>query len=240
MSTPRPGRVVALVQARMGSSRFPGKMLAPLAGRPLLAWVLERLKRARRLDALVLATTDLPRDAALVTLAQSLGVASFTGSESDVLGRFSQAARQFEADTVVRVCADNPFIDGAVVDELVDFFVASDCDYACNHLDRLGSGYADGFGAEILSATLLHRLDATCTDPRHREHVTIAVWDEGAPWRKAAPLAPPALAHPALRFDVDEPGHLAALEALAQRQGLGLNSSAAEVVAARLKDAVAA
>ena len=94
--------------------------------------------------------------------------------------------------------------------------------------------------AEILSAALLHRLDATCTDPRHREHVTIAVWDEGAPWRKAAPLAPPALAHPALRFDVDEPGHLAALEALAQRQGLGLNSSAAEVVAARLKDAVAA
>lgn len=221
----------------MGSSRFPGKMLAPLGGRPLLAWVLERLKQSRRLDALVLATTDLPRDAALVALARSVGVATFTGSESDVLGRFSQAARQFEADTVVRVCADNPFIDGAVVDALVDFYAASDCDYACNHLDRLGSRYADGFGAEILSAALLHRLASICTEARHREHVTVAVWDEGAPWRKAAPSAPAALAHPALRFDVDEPAHLEALEALAQRHGLTLASPAAEVVAARLRDA---
>ncbi len=236
MAARRPGHVVALVQARMGSSRFPGKMLAPLAGRPLLAWVLERLKQARRLDALVLATTDLPRDAALVELARSLGVATFTGSESDVLGRFARAARQFEADTVVRVCADNPFIDGAVVDQLVDFYAASDCDYACNHLDRLGSGYADGFGAEILSAALLHRLNELCTEPRHREHVSIAVWDEGAPWRKAAPKAPPALAHPELRFDVDEPGHLALLESLVQVHGLGLQSPAAAVVAARLKD----
>ncbi|HLO96218.1 MAG TPA: glycosyltransferase family protein [Burkholderiaceae bacterium] len=236
MSTPRPGRVVALVQARMGSSRFPGKMMSPLAGRPLLAWVLERLKRAHRLDALVLATTDLPRDVALVEQAQALGVATFTGSESDVLGRFAQAARRFEADTVVRVCADNPFIDGAVVDQLVDFYAAGDCDYACNHLDRLGSGFADGFGAEILSASLLHRLDANCTEPRHREHVTLAVWDEGAPWRKAVPKAPPALAHPELRFDVDEPAHLAGLQSLAERHGLDLHSPAAAVVAARLKD----
>lgn len=240
MDLKRPGRVVALVQARMGSSRFPGKMLAPLRGRPLLAWVLERLKSASRLDAVVLATSDLPRDAALVTLAQSLGVPTFTGSESDVLGRFSAAARQFEADTVVRVCADNPFIDGAVVDQLVDFYAGQDCDYACNHLDRLGSGFADGFGAEILSAALLHHLAATCTEPRHREHVTIAVWDEGAPWRKAAPPAPPALAHPALRFDVDEPSHLQALEVLAERHGLDLRSPAAAVVAARLKEAVPA
>ncbi len=240
MSERRPGRVVALVQARMGSSRFPGKMLAPLAGRPLLAWVLERLKQAHRLDALVLATTDLPRDATLVELAHELGVATFTGSESDVLGRFSQAAQQYEADTVVRVCADNPFIDGAVVDQLVDFYAGSDCDYACNHLDRLGSGYADGFGAEILSAALLHHLDAVCTEPRQREHVTIAVWDEGASWRKLAPPAPPALAHPALRFDVDEPGHLASLESLVLRHGLSLQSPAAEVVAARLSDLVPA
>ena len=237
-SPARPGRVVALVQARMGSSRFPGKMLAPLAGRPLLAWVLERLKRAQRLDALVLATTDLPRDAALVELARSLGVASFTGSESDVLDRFSQAARQFEADTVVRVCADNPFIDGAVVDALVDFYAASDCDYACNHLDRLGSGYADGFGAEILPAALLHRLAAECTDLRHREHVTLALWDEATRWardcRKTCPPAPAALAFPALRFDVDEPAHLQTLQSLVDDAGLSLDSPARDCVRALL------
>ena len=241
MSSPRsarPGRVVAVVQARMGSSRFPGKMMAPLAGRPLLAWVLERLKRAHRLDALVLATTDQPRDAALLGLAQALGVATFTGSESDVLGRFSGAARQFEADTVVRVCADNPFIDGAVVDQLVDFYAASDCDYACNHLDRLGSGYADGFGAEILPAALLHRLAAECAEPRHREHVTLALWDETTPWardcRKTCPRAPASLAFPELRFDVDEPAHLERLQSLVDEAGLTLDSPAQDCVQALL------
>lgn len=235
-SPARPGRVVALVQARMGSSRFPGKMMAPLAGRPLLAWVLARLKRAQRLDAVVLATTDLPRDAALVALAHEMGVAPFTGSESDVLDRFSRAARQFEADTVVRVCADNPFIDGAVVDALVDFYAASDCDYACNHLDRLGSGFADGFGAEILPAALLHRLAAECSEPRHREHVTLALWDETTPWgrdcRKTCPPAPAALAFPELRFDVDEPAHLQRLQSLVDEAGLTLDSPAQACVQA--------
>lgn len=227
---------MALVQARMGSTRFPGKMMAPLAGRPLLAWVLERLKRAQGIDTLVLATTELPRDAALVELARSMGVATYTGSESDVLDRFSRAARQFEADTVVRVCADNPFIDGAVVDALVDFYAASDCDYACNHLDRLGSGYADGFGAEILPAALLHKLAAECAEPRHREHVTLALWDETASWardcRKACPLAPAALAFPELRFDVDEPGHLQLLQSLVDESGLTLDSPAQACVRA--------
>ncbi len=229
---------MAVVQARMGSSRFPGKMMAPLAGRPLLAWVLERLKRAQRLHTLVLATTELPRDAALVELAQSMGVATFTGSESDVLDRFSQAARQFGADTVVRVCADNPFIDGAVVDQLVDFYAASDCDYACNHLDRLGSGFADGFGAEILPAALLHRLAAECAEPRHREHVTLALWDETTPWardcRKTCPRAPAALAFPELRFDVDEPAHLQQLQSLVDESGLTLDSPAQDCVQALL------
>ncbi|MFG6413882.1 cytidylyltransferase domain-containing protein [Roseateles sp. DC23W] len=229
---------MALVQARMGSTRFPGKMMAPLAGRPLLAWVLERLRRAQRIDTLVLATTELPRDAALVELARSMGMATYTGSESDVLDRFSRAARRFEADTVVRVCADNPFIDGAVVDALVDFYAASDCDYACNHLDRLGSGYADGFGAEILPAALLHRLAADCTEPRHREHVTLALWDEDGPWacncRKACPRAPAALAFPELRFDVDEPGHLRLLQSLVDQSGLTLDSSAQDCVRALL------
>jgi len=228
-------RTVALVQARMGSSRFPGKMLAPLGGRPLLHWVLARLQRARGLDAVVLATSELPRDQPLVALARGLGLAAFTGSESDVLGRFAAAAEAHGAQRVVRVCADNPFICPGEVDRLLGFFDGAGADYACNHLDRLGSGYADGFGAEVLGADLLQRLHRSTVLPRHREHVTLYLWDHAGDFRLAAPPAPAALAHPALRFDVDQPAHLAALEALRARAGLDLNSPAAEVVAAALQ-----
>ena len=232
LSASAPLRRVAIVQARMGSTRFPGKMLAPLGGRPLLEWVLRRVQSARLLDAVVLATTDLPRDKPLVDLARQLGVATFTGSESDVLGRFAAAAAQYRADVVVRVCADNPFVDGAEIDRLLAFFAVQDVDYACNHLDRLGSGYADGFGAEVLGAPLLARLAAECTDARHREHVTLTLWDHASAYRLAAVPAPAALAFPDLRFDVDRPEHLAELSSLCERAGLGLSSSAAEVVAA--------
>ncbi len=227
----RPRRV-AIVQARMGSTRFPGKMLAHLGGRPLLEWVLRRVQGAKLLDEVVLATTDLPRDRPLVDLAHRLGVATFTGSESDVLGRFAQAAVQHRADVVVRVCADNPFLDGAEIDRLLAFFAVQDVDYACNHLDRLGSGYADGFGAEVLGAPLLARLAADYTDVRHREHVTLALWDNASAYRLAAVPAPAVLAFPDLRFDVDRPEHLAELALLCACAGLGLSSTAAEVVAA--------
>ena len=115
---------------------------------------------------------------------------------------------------------------------LLEFFDHAGADYACNHLDRLGSGYADGFGAEVLSEPLLDRLAATCTDPRHREHVTLALWDDPAAHRLAAVPAPAALAFPDLRFDVDRPEDLADLAALVARAGLQMASPAADVVAA--------
>jgi len=166
-------KTVALVQARMGSTRFPGKMLAQLGGHPLLEWVLLRMRRARMIDEVVLATTTLGRDDELVALAQKLGIEVFLGSENDVLGRLSAAAVQCGADIVVRVCADNPFIDPDEIDRLVAHFKSNACDYACNNQDRLGNRYADGFGAEILSNFLLQQIAQTATDARHREHVTL-------------------------------------------------------------------
>ena len=229
-----PLRRVAIVQARMGSTRFPGKMLALLAGVPLLQWVLQRVQRATELDAVVLATTDLPRDRPLLDLAHRLGVATFTGSETDVLGRFAAAALAHAAGVVVRVCADNPFIDPGEIDRLLRFFDTSGADYACNHLDRLGSAYADGFGAEVLGAGLLARLAAEVTEPCHREHVTLHLWDHAERFDLRAVPAPAALAHPTLRFDIDRPEHLAELQALCDRAGLGLTCTAADVVAAAL------
>jgi aminopeptidase-like protein/spore coat polysaccharide biosynthesis protein SpsF (cytidylyltransferase family) len=222
-------RNVAIIQARMGSSRFPGKMLARLGGIPLLEWVVRRLLRATTLAQVVLATSDGAGDDALAELAASLGVQVFRGSEADVLGRFVGAARMAGADNIVRICADNPFIDPVEVDRLVQHFADHPCDYACNHQDRLGSAYADGFGAEILTTALLERIAAAATEPRHREHATFYLWDHASEYELSAPAAPAGLAFPELRFDVDAPADLANLEAMVSA-GVVIDTPACEII----------
>jgi len=222
-------RNVAVIQARMGSSRFPGKMLARLGGIPLLEWVVRRLLRAASLAQVVLATSDRDSDDALAELATNLGIAVFRGSEADVLGRFVGAASMAGADNVVRICADNPFIDPAEVDRLARYFAENPCDYACNHQDRLGSNYADGFGAEILSAALLEKIAAHALEVRHREHVTLSLWDHASEYTLTAVAAPAELAFPELRFDVDTPDDLANLEVLV-RAGVAIETPARDII----------
>lgn len=231
-------RNVAIIQARMGSSRFPGKMLARLGGVPLLEWVIRRLLRATTLAQVVLATSTGATDDKLAELAASLGVAVYRGSEADVLGRFLGAANMASADNVVRVCADNPFVDPSEIDSLVTFFAANPCDYACNHLDRLGSGYADGFGAEILSVGLLHRLGCLAKDVRYREHLTLYLWEHQSSFRLKAMSAPLDLRFPDLRFDIDRPCDLFRLERLVV-SGVGIETPAASIVAIALAEVAA-
>lgn len=227
-------RTVAIVQARMGSARFPGKMLAQLGGRPLIEWVLRRVGGAAGVDEMILATSIHSRDDALAEFAGKLAVRVCRGDETDVLGRFVAAARMCRAERVVRICADNPFVDSGEIDRLIDYFGQNDCDYACNHLDRLGSRYADGFGAEIVDAELLRQVAAKATEARHREHVTLYLWDHANDYRMKAVPAPPELAYPELRFDVDEPGDLIRLEALAA--SVDLETRAARIVELALKN----
>ena len=213
----------------MGSARFPGKMLAELGGRPLLEWVLERVRRTEGLDGVVLATSNHPRDEELGKLAESLGVELFRGDEEDVLGRFGGAARQAKADVIVRVCADNPFVSPEEIQHLIRFFAVEKPDYACNHMDRLGSRYADGFGAEILRRDVLEDMAEKAHDPRHREHVTLYLWDHPGQYRLGVVPAPPELAHPELSFDVDSPNDLQFMEKLVDA-GVTLDTPAAEIV----------
>ncbi len=222
-------RTVAIIQARMGSARFPGKMLADLGGHRLLEWVIHRVRRAAVLDETILATSRHSRDEPLAELARKCGVRVFRGDESDVLGRFAAAGAMAEAEWVVRVCADNPFVDPGEIDRLIDFFDISNSDYACNHLDRLGNRYANGFGAEILGADLLKQVAAKATEEKHREHVTLYLWDHATDYRLVAVPAPRALAHPGLSFDVDVPAGLTRLAKLVAA-GVNLDTTAARIV----------
>ncbi len=223
--------VVALVQARMGSARFPGKMMAGLEGYPVLRWVLERVGRAASIDAIVLATSENAADDVLCDLARGMGIATFRGSEDDVLGRFAGAASEARAGTVVRVCADNPLIAPEALDALVSGFVRARPDYAFNHMPRLDSLYPDGLGAEALSAELLYALDDRAEQPAHREHVTSYIWDNRDQYRILAADCPPGLEArgAAIRLDVDRPGDLRALGALCA--GMDFDTPAADIVA---------
>ncbi len=209
--------VIAVVQARMGSTRLPGKALRPIRGIPLLAWVLRRVARASLLDGVVLAVPEGRADDRLARLGARLGCAVFRGAEADVLGRFVGAARATGAKVVVRVCADNPFIWGGEVDRLIRHFQRLRPDYAFNHMPRLGNGYPDGLGAEILRATLLEEVHREAKRPEHREHVTLFLWDHPRRYRISAVRAPRTLVGPEVKLDVDTPADLQRMRGLAAR-----------------------
>lgn len=198
----------------MGSSRFPGKMTAKLGPWPLVEWVLSRTARAQSLDKVILATSDLPRDDVLCDVADRLKVEVFRGDEEDVLGRFAAAAHAGDATTVVRICGDRPLVDPALVDQAVVEYLAGGADLTFNHIPDGPENWPRGFGAEVLSASLLHQMAESVDDPYHREHVTSFLWrDRGSYQIRPAPC--PADIDPGfagLRLDVDEDADLALLQ----------------------------
>ena len=214
----------------MDSNRYPGKMMSMLGSIPIIEWVLMRVKRSQLLDEVILATTDSPQDSILLNYAQKCNVTLFRGSESNVLKRFADAAKMAQANTIVRICADNPFVDPNEIDRLVNFFSKYDCEYSCNHQDRLDSGYADGFGAEIFSSDVLSKINSLAKKKDHREHVTKYIWDNKNDFKIAVVPSPKELYFPSYKFDVDTMEDKNCLENLIAN-GISIDSSAKKIVA---------
>ena len=224
--------VVAIVQARMGSSRFPGKMLAKLGDRDLLSWVLTRVCNAKQVDQVVLATSTSRDDDRLADVASKFNIVVVRGSQDDVLDRFVQSAKVSQADLVVRVCADNPFVAAEEIDRLVVAHNSGNYDYSCNHQQKLGNKYADGFGAEILSASLLNDIARLTTQTSHLEHVTSYIWDNSSKFKIQAVVAPAELAFPEVKLDIDTPQELQQLNEFVNNFAVTTSASAAEIVKA--------
>ncbi|MGL5008285.1 MAG: aminotransferase class III-fold pyridoxal phosphate-dependent enzyme [Paracoccaceae bacterium] len=163
-------KTVAIIQARMGSTRLPGKVLKPLAGMASLDLMLARLSRCQTIAEFVVATSVEPVDDPLVAHLTARGVTVFRGSEKDVLSRFTGAAEASHADVLVRLTGDCPLIDAEVVDKVVRAFHAADVDY-CSNVEP--PTYPDGLDTEVFSITALREAHRTATDPMHREHVTL-------------------------------------------------------------------
>ncbi len=153
----------------MGSSRFPGKVLQDLAGHPMLWHVVHRVRGATNIDKVVIATTDRTVDDPIAEFCKREGIGCFRGSEPDVLDRFYQAAKANHADVVVRITADCPLIDPAVIDKVLARFARGDCDYACNVIRYT---YPDGLDTEVFSFAALERAWREADKPSEREHVT--------------------------------------------------------------------
>lgn len=163
--------VLVVVQARTGSTRFPGKVLAELAGQPMLAFMLDRLApiSAAPSTSLVVATSDLPADDVVAELAATKGVRSVRGSEADVLRRFALAAEELPAEDVVRLTADCPLIDPAVVLQIVERHRETGADYTSNTLART---FPDGLDVEVMTSAALRWADENAACRAEREHVT--------------------------------------------------------------------
>lgn len=225
--------VLAFVQARMGSSRLPGKSLMELwKGRSVLEVLLRRLAKSKSLDGIVVATSDAPGDAAIEALCRKMKVPCFRGDEKDVLGRFAAAARTHPARWIVRVCADNPLTDPKEVDRLVSFCRDKGLGYAYNN--RPECALADGLGAEVMTAACLERLAREALSAEEREHVTYRAFKDLKDFSGARCAGSPGLDRPGVSLDVDHPADLEFLRALCARldQRRGPHWTGAEILAA--------
>lgn len=163
-------RILTILQARMSSSRLPGKVLKPILGQPMMARQIERLRRARRLGELVVATSIGPEDDVVAACAETQGCLVARGSLGDVLARYAGALQQHgPADHVVRVTADCPLTDWRVIDEVIERHLGTGADYTSNTVERT---YPKGLDVEIVRAPLLLQAAAEAQDPYEREHVT--------------------------------------------------------------------
>jgi spore coat polysaccharide biosynthesis protein SpsF len=165
-------RRVIIIQARMGSTRLPGKVLMEVAGKPMLAQQLRRLKACRNADDIVIATTTTVVDEPIVDLAHREGVSVFRGHEQDVLGRFVHASKYSKADVVVRITADCPLIDPQLTDRVIGELIehSQGCDYVSNVIERT---FPRGLDVEALFLDTLLRMDRLAHSRSAREHVTI-------------------------------------------------------------------
>lgn len=163
-------KTICIIEARMRSSRLPGKVLKPILGKPLLERMIERVKRARTIDEIVVATTDAAGDEPLVELASRLGVGSFRGSEDDVLLRVLEASKAYGGDIIVETPGDFPLIDPAMIDKAVADFKIGNIDYVVNEMEYC---LLPGSDVRVFTTAGLDEVNRLTQDPADHEHVSI-------------------------------------------------------------------
>ena len=203
--------VAGVIQARMGSSRLPGKSLARVYKNfSLLELVMLRVMKTEKMDMVILATSKERDCDPLVELADSLGILTVRGSGMDVLSRFIEAIQQYNPDIVVRICADNPLIDPVEIDKLISFFQENQFDYAANNTPACG--LPDGIGCEIIRSSTITKIATKALDNGYREHVTSYITSHPDEYSIGWLEANQKLWCPDLKLDIDTQEDLARIQ----------------------------
>lgn len=193
-------KVVATIEARMGATRLPGKVMMPIMGRPMLAIMIERVKLATRVDEIVVATTIKSNDNIIARLAKKSGVGWFRGSEDDVLSRVLGAAKKYQADIIVELTGDCPLIDPLQIDEGIDYFLTHEFDYVANCTSE--RRVPTGFDIQVFWTKALARSSQQTDDPYDHEHVSLYMWEHPKKF-KIGVFGPERKFPPDLRLSVD-------------------------------------
>lgn len=207
-------KITLVIQARMGSTRLPGKSTMDLAGKPMLEQIINRLKRCRNIDGIVLAIPDTKQNLVLSDIGKRCGVDVFSGSEENLVARFYGAVSKFGGNQIVRFPADNPVPEPSVIDQLIDYHLGHNAlGFSTNITNVWGSGHPDGIGAEVFNVELLREIQKFKLGKERSEHVHLNFfdYDTGLPrdtsWcQVAVPPCPNTIKRPDLILDVNTRG----------------------------------
>jgi len=169
-------KIVAIIQARMGSSRLPNKVMMPISETPILGWMIERVSACSEIDEIVIATTTSRQDDLIANFFQGSGCSIFRGSEHDVLDRYYRAAKKFNADLIVRITGDCPLLDPRILKEMIEYFLSERPDFLSNS-EPLPSSWPDGMDISIITIEALTKAWLSSRKPSEREHVTFYFWN---------------------------------------------------------------
>lgn len=205
-------KVVATIEGRMTSSRLPGKIMLPLAGRPVMQHMIERHRHSRLTDEVVVATTTNAADDPVVALCRGMHCAYYRGSEADVLGRIVEAGKAHGADILIQGMADSPLVDWRIVDRLVEMLEDGGFDVTSNEFE--GEKYPDGFDMRVYRFSVLAKLEEDHKEEAYREHAGYQIRIDPAHYKRGLLLAQGDMHWPQLRLTLDTPEDYQLISAL--------------------------
>lgn len=223
---------VAIIQVRTNSSRFPKKSIKKIDTHSLIEWVVKRVKKSKKLDLVVIATSKRKSDKIFGKIAKKLKVKIFYGDENNVLSRYCLAAKKFKAQNIIRVCADNPFISHNFIDNLIYFFNKNKCDLAFNHrpLKKFNYRCINGLGAEIVSRRILEEMNISTKSNKDKEHVTRYLYNNYKYLKKPVPVKK--IFQINKKLDIDKKEDFLKIKKFIKKNNLNINSNDYDIIKA--------
>lgn len=197
-------KIVATIEARMRSTRLPGKSMKKILDKPMLELMIERVEKAKYIDKIMVATSENPEDDVIEELTKKMKVGCFRGSEVDVLDRVLKTAKSVNADVILELWGDSPLIDSKILDDIIDYYLKNEFDCIGTFLPNYKKTYPIGISALIFSTKILEEVEKTTQNPDDRENVSNYIYEHPEKYKIAIMPCPKELNFPDIRLTVDE------------------------------------